>query len=775
MARRSIGILVLLLGAGVAIWMLSERSSSRLAGPTAGEASPELPLADAPTADSLESPKPPAWSIPYGDEFWRAKTAEPAPVTVDGADGRTQEVDLSQVMERTGNAFRIREGDTVPTARTFTHRTALTSQGVRFFPYQPAREQAENPGEDIEADHELAQSLGDTPTYDPELFLDWDLESVTVAGKPATSVGEWHHFGNTAQRRLKVGATEVVEHVESRDSGLERTWVLPRHPADPGDVVIETAVRGLTARGSTEQGTHYADPEGRSRARISGPVLVDAAGQRTELAVDATATGLRYTIPGRALADAEFPVALDPVLGSEFTINRPVATAAQGNQRHINMTRRYYGGSVIVWEDSRVSPTKVFAARLDEFMNVEDPVGLEIADGSRPRVHCVESRCYAVYRRRKDGYTQIFGTPFSSTSASGSVGSERQITSTSTNAYDPDVSDVSGRWVVIYSRYTGGKYNVYARAVSSSGSLWSERTIDSSSGNMRYPRISGNWNGQWGIIVWLAYRSSNDIVKTSLIDGYGNRIHSPQTVSYPTSWNATAADVSTEVHSNYSLIAWVEGHGTSRYLRCARISWSPTGSYARQHCSSPLVSSSSSSMRFEDVEVSERPWHNQSGYLVSWREYNSSSGLHYIRAAMVSAGATPGTRYTVHSTSSTTDASAHSCGDDYCHVGWHEQGSADYDLYTHRLSAYGQPYSSEKVVAVGQRTQKSPRVAMNENYGLVTWVDYRSGGAELYAAGLRVTGSPNVYGSGFLVSSGTNVYSYDVADVGSSYFPIAFG
>ncbi|MEM6730775.1 MAG: hypothetical protein AAF658_04425, partial [Myxococcota bacterium] len=740
-----------------------------------------------PNAKPPEVPAQPDWAVVYGQEFWREASDGEQKSEV-AADSDATELNVGDVMERTGNAFQMREGDTALTARSYTHRTILTEKGIRFHPYDPAREQAEaiaTADQDTDA-FGHAQDLRQRAHFNADVSVDWDLGGIQLGDKRSEDIGEWRAFGNTAQRRVRVGDTEVVEHIQARDAGVERTWVVPERPTLAGDLTIDTEVSGLDILPSEDRSSHFADTRGVSRAAIGPPVLVDASGKRTPLSAALTSSGLRYTVTENQWKDAEFPIAIDPTVGSEFGVNNPVAVSAFSTQDYPDSQRKYQGGNVMVWEDSR-SGAKVFAARLDEYLNLIDTTGIEIGSGYKPRVDCDRNSraCYVVYYRYVSSRYRIYGRTFDSTS--GYVGSEYQISSSSYHAYNPDVALAGNGWVVGWHAYISSSsgYDIRARRVNDSRLTSSYGstpiyTVAGGGGTQSTIRLSGR-NGSYvvGAYIDSGYQGEGIVLNT-----YGRPISGQYPVEYSTTWQQHAPNVALSNY-NRALFVFKELTGTTRYLRCRtyQVNYYPASPFggesaslsSARNCNGSLEYGGGSTSDLGNPTVTARTGNN-SGWLVGWMRKSNST--RYIRTRYVSNSATLGTLYTPHTISNTSvfPATTVACGNSYCYVAWHQSGASGYDIYAHRTGSTGSPYGSEKVVSLGYANQGRPRIALNANYGLITWIDYRSGDDELYAAGVRVNSSgPYMYSSGFLVDSSSSIYSHDVVDVGSSYFPIVYG
>ncbi|MEO0460594.1 MAG: putative metal-binding motif-containing protein [Myxococcota bacterium] len=247
----------------------------------------------------------PDWGLAPDDRFWRESqpSAASGSKAARGASGPS----LDDVIERTNSRFFVRDGDPRPTSEGASHLAILTERGMRMQPYASGR--ALRPG---------------AAELEAEVSLDWNLRSISLSAGEATDIGGWFVDENTGQRRIETPAGTVIEHINAGEQGVERSWVLPDRPSELGDLVIDTTLEGLSRGPQTESGHHFVDSEGRARVRVGPAILVDASGQRTAIESQTTEDGLRYVVPKTLLASADYPLALDPIIGPEFGIDEPI-------------------------------------------------------------------------------------------------------------------------------------------------------------------------------------------------------------------------------------------------------------------------------------------------------------------------------------------------------------------------------------------------------------------------------------------------------------------
>ncbi|MFG0319017.1 MAG: hypothetical protein ACF8XB_17225 [Planctomycetota bacterium JB042] len=117
-------------------------------------------------------------------------------------------------------------------------------------------------------------------------------------------------------------APGLVERYEARRDGAEQTFVLAARPAGAGDLVVRGRI--ATALDRPDAGDH---PDGlRFRAdglgevTIGGVTGVDAEGRRQPGGLRFDGARIEYTLPAAFLDRAAYPVVLDPLFGTAFTV-----------------------------------------------------------------------------------------------------------------------------------------------------------------------------------------------------------------------------------------------------------------------------------------------------------------------------------------------------------------------------------------------------------------------------------------------------------------------
>ena len=164
-------------------------------------------------------------------------------------------------------------------------------------------------------------------------------------GAPETPVAI---VGNTAQLLLDA-RTGLVEHREARSDGVHLAWLVREPPPGDGALEVELRVLGLEPSRAHTGEVILSDAEGSPRARFGRAEAVGAQGRRWSLETEVEGDRLRLGVPAAVLAEAAWPLVIDPLVGPEISIDQPMSAPAGGGQRKPavaeNGTRRPSGGT----------------------------------------------------------------------------------------------------------------------------------------------------------------------------------------------------------------------------------------------------------------------------------------------------------------------------------------------------------------------------------------------------------------------------------------------
>ncbi|HXI51144.1 MAG TPA: Calx-beta domain-containing protein [Candidatus Saccharimonadales bacterium] len=356
-------------------------------------AAPANAPAAGPVVPLLTQPdQAPAWAVRYGAEFWRREPADASATAPPPANGAVQHVPFSiaDVMDRVHHALEAdpQQGDGLPSVIGASYAAKFDGEGLRFSPHRPiSSEPAEPDGNTAAVAARPLVTDADTEARVRTTSVQKDGEVFYAAGREPV---EWTALGNTAQGLLSRD-WGIVTHFEASAEGVEAAWVFSNPLPGAGLIEVAFNVEGLNYAGETESGHHFADASGTARVRVGQAFAVDAAGTRWELATTAPADGsgrLVVRLPAEIQAEAQYPLAIDPVVGAEFGMDLPVSNPSSGGQGNASVAANGTG-FLVVWEDSRGSgatSTDIYGARVSNGGVVLDPLGIAICTASGAQV-----------------------------------------------------------------------------------------------------------------------------------------------------------------------------------------------------------------------------------------------------------------------------------------------------------------------------------------------------------------------------------------------------
>lgn len=684
----------------------------------------------------------PAWTVPFGAEFWRRETPEESGTAKahDAASLLRPSFNLGDVMERVRHAATMDSATGQAEVRAESYAAKFDGEGLRFSPHSPAESTAEaSAAREARRSSRRAQEATPPapPVADPgteirfrTLTVQRDGESFYSADRDAAS---WSVAGNTAQGLLSQ-QWGLVEHYEARREGVSVTWVFPSPLPGHGPVEVIAAVEGLNYAGQTTEGHHFAGPDGTARVRVGQAFAVDANGQRWELAMNTAADNsgrLVVELPAEIQAEAAYPLVIDPLIGAEFGVNKPVSNPAHGGQGNPAVAAGT-GGFLVVWEDSRNTSSTgvdIYGVRLSTAGKILDPLGLAICTAPRsqftPAVAASGNTYLVVWRDVRLEATDFLGDIFGARVSSAGV-----------------VQDALG---FVISAAADAQFT---------------------------PAIAAGPSGFF--VAW----DDNRNVLDSDTDIFGARVTTAGVVQDPAGLlisanlafqaNATVA----AVPGGY-FVAWEDWRADLIDIYAAQIS----SAGAVLNTDIPVCLS-------DDLQFAPSLAAHAGGVLVSWQDYRNfdDSGLdiYATRVTVTTNSATVLDPAGIAVCVSPNDQSAPVVAANASGflVAWEDarEPGTDFDIYATRISNAGTVLDPAGLVICNQtNAQTGPALAATTTGFFATWSDARSSintGGDIFGAAITTNGLVQNT-NGFLVSQGGNAQSSPaVAFSGTNYLVV---
>jgi hypothetical protein len=794
----------------------------------------------------------PPWAVIYGHEFWRRplpaaqSKAQPEPV------GAHPAINLGGVVDRVSHAFRTDAVGAPPRVQARTYAATLKAGSLRFSPAglpqrtegepaaassAPAQMTAEEkrlsaladrtPETPEEEDLLMARlsefaaadtgsaSHGDTQGAgaarrasawsaqpDPQTEAAFQTASVELGSRvlyraPESSLS-WAVLGNTAQALLEAGSG-LIEHFEAGSEGVAVTWVLPRAPQAVAPLTIEAQITGLTYAGQTSGGHHFADRTGTARLRVGNVTVADAAGRQWEVPTQYRAGALGVTVPSSILAQASYPLAIDPpiVVAAPAAQQNPAIAANGGNFFVAWEDQRSSGGSgasifgtrvtgagvvsdpngialspvgasapavapngtgyLVVWTDGRNVATTgldIYGARVSGAGQVLDAGGFPISkatgDQFSPAAIANGTDSFVVWQdgRSVDTGPDIYGARV--TSGGSVLDASGFPISTATGAQaSPAIGFNGAHFLVVWSdQRGGGDFYIYGARVTPAGGVLdtSGVPISTVSGGEFFPKVAAS--GTNFFVVWEDNRNAG----TGFVDIYGARVNDAGTVldrgGFPIGTGSgdrhTPAVASAVPALSDYLVVWQDSRnlGTSgQDIYGARVTI--TGAVT-DPAGFPISTA-------PDDQSTPVLAFNGSQYLVAWTDARNLATTDLdIYGALVTTGTvvSPPAGFVISTGSSGEQRpTTASNGTNYLVV-WQDYrngATTGADLYGVRVSAAGAVLDLSAIpISTAASDQISPAVATDGTDYFVVWEDYRNAattGADIYGARITADGT----------------------------------
>ena len=298
--------------------------------------------------------------------------------------------------------------------------------------------------------------------------------------------------------------TQDIEEVyDLQSKGIEQSWVFRRNPgfsASSDLQIIMDVKTSLTGKATPQMGLEFVDGRGTPYVKYSKATIIDANGKILEVAPswDAESSRIVLNISGGWLAEASYPVVVDPLIGANIQVD---SLSAADNYPAIAFDGTNY---LVVWQSgtpdvSGTGTTAIMGARVSSSGTVLDGTPLTIGDTANrddefPSVtyDSINSRYIVVwmmwnsttssnvYRNTVDAATGALGT------ATSILGGGLRIFSYPVVA----CCDMNDNYIVIYGRssadgatdigqYSGQTYNRPTHAAASAADPTGAATVSS--------------------------------------------------------------------------------------------------------------------------------------------------------------------------------------------------------------------------------------------------------------------------------------------------------
>jgi len=349
-------------------------------------------------------------------------------------------------------------------------------------------------------------------------LVEYKLESVSCGG---------HRFApGSPQSTVRAEGAACVYYGEgisesytALPDGIEQCWVINARPRSSGDLVISGRFKTRLSVSSSFDGVKLLDGRGRAVCRYGAVTVIDDRGARCRVIPRIADGRITIRIPGDFVAEAAFPILVDPVIGPEKPIC-PSFGPAPGNQEAVDIAAGT-NQSLAVWQDSRGGASAdIFATRMDTSGQVIDSIGISVCsaagDQSEPAVAWNGREYLVVWSDRRGPAQHIYAARVM---PSGEVIEKQGLClsgTTGSQAHPRVAGDLNG-WLVVWQD-SRSSTDVYCCKVYRDGSFSKPMGVATRQDNEETPDVA--WNGSTFFVVWTDYRN----VSSNGSDVYGCRV-----------------------------------------------------------------------------------------------------------------------------------------------------------------------------------------------------------------------------------------------------------
>jgi hypothetical protein len=727
----------------------------------------------------------PAWVVPYGAEFWKTEGAA-GKIASQRTPGS---VAISEAIERVTHAFSPAPDGVSAATAGHGYRATVGIEGLTMSISNP------------ESSSDL-QKAGQMPAIAALLRTTLVRRGEVVVYATQALSPAWSVLGNTAQTLLNAHA-QAVQHLQTGSRGVETSWVFAQSPEGSGPLEIELEIAGLKNIASTSSGGHYADGAGIARLCVGPAKAVDSQGRIWPVETILLEDRMRFVASEAVLAQAIYPLAIDPLISPESGVDNPMAGPSLCAQ-FAPVAAFHAGACLVVWTrgQSDYTPPAVMGARLNADGALLDPFGMMLggtaAENTITAVAANDSGFLVIWSGPKGVSTtdwDIFGAFVGSDGTITAVPALCQATGVqSCPALGASRTNFFAAWHD--SRNTG----IYGTLVQSNGVALNPGGLSlTSAANLQFAPTVAALNGRY-FVAWQDYRNSTASQFQS--DIYGTRI-SPEGqildakgIALCTRTNSQWTPVAIDSGTNY-LVIWEDYNVDGNDLFMARVSLDGTllDTNAIALCqagnaqSNPSAASDgtntfvvwldyrNSSYLASQADIygaridtnavlldgagilisqaAAGQWHpsataTDQGFLAVWQDFRSNPGSmrgEIYSKLLTTAGEMKDSSRLVSQTANLELAPVVCAGASNYWVAWSDNRnftSSGFDIYGMRLDGDGRPMDLDAIpICTAAANQTVPALAANGDGCMVVWADYRnaSTNADIYGAWLDNSGA----------------------------------
>jgi hypothetical protein len=339
---------------------------------------------------------------------------------------------------------------------------------------------------------------------------------------------------------------------------------------------------------------------------------------------------------------------------------------------------------------------------------------------------------YDIYTQRVDSYGAVQWT----------TDGVALCTEGTDQEYPAIVSDGAGGAIVAWYDYRNGNADIYAQRVDSYGvAQWTTDGVAlcTASWNQRHPTIVSDGAGG-AIVTWSDYRSGSNW------DIYAQRVDGSGTIQWTTDGVALCAATGSQSYPTIvsdgaagAVVTWYDYRSGGADIYARRVDASGTVQWPADGVALCTAT--------EDQMYPRIASDGAGGAIVTWYDYRSGSNWDIYAQRVDGSGTIQWTTDGVAlcaATGSQQNPTIVSDGAGGAIVTWHDYRSGNADIYALRVDGTGSDQWTTDGVALcsAASTQNFPKIVADGAEGaIVTWSDYRNGQIDIYAQRVGASGA----------------------------------
>ncbi len=511
-------------------------------------------------------------------------------------------------------------------------------------------------------------------------------------------------------------------------AGVEQRFVFAQPLTGTGDLVVEGNLTGNLRRGwqeSTGEIQFLITTTGEVLANYGRAIVQDAAGRRLAARLELDGAHLRIVVPGDWLAQAIYPVVIDPLIGTNFAVSTQEAGGPQ------DRVAAAYGGAsatLVVWTGNKgLTGEDILGQLVSAEGELLSPTLSLVSDWDNQRNPAVAANPPAGYLVIWQSYGMLSGWDLQGQrlSLEGQPIGTRLDMAAPGDETDPAVAanGETGEYLITWRSSMG----IYARIVSAEGNPGAPFQVSTTGFNWGAPAVAYHPGADQYLVTWAVQGGMGWTVVGRLVNADGS---TPGAELDPVAGPAYLDEIEPALtygasRQEYLLVYQQVNYSTGETIRGQRLD-SSGGCLGDSFAVSETGPSNERPAVVYGAALGE--------YLVTWQGSTGSNGPHDLYAQRVTAlGALQGQETALTEDDDKQNDPAvvyHAAAGEYL-AAWQDlRSQVDWEIYARRIQADGNLAGQEVLVSSTPLNEDQQEVAAaysaHQGLYLAIWRDMRA-------------------------------------------------